>query len=398
MAEILYGLNTSGVYAIDSVAHALAAGQPYSAGLNVAQIEVSPDGQYAILISNGGTTVQMMTLAGHTVGSAITVGLTSAFAAVWAPDSSKAYVEGIAGYQSVTPAGSLGSVVSVTGATNTNITISPDGTKLYLTCGTSVREATIGTGTVTKTFTGGFTDSHGIAITPDGKTLFISEYSGGNHVWPIDIPSSTVGSAITVGSSPKDIQMSGDGATLWVGGFVGNLYTIDVATKTVTHTIPVTNCYQIALTYDGTQCWFGDYNNKQGNSASTSTFTIGSYVPFGAGSAVLGCATRPPPTTPATPTGTITCALGPLTLTSSGSAPTVFGTATVALGPLTVTTLAQLSFTASLPLGPLTVTSTSTAFAVATIVLGPLILIVPSSQHAGGGQLVHVTSTRPGRN
>src|SRR2546425_1131715 len=58
---------------------------------------------------------------------------------------------------------------------------------------------------------GGF--PFGIAITPDGRTAYVTNDSPGGTVTPIATASNTAGAPITVGSLPRGIAITPDGRT-----------------------------------------------------------------------------------------------------------------------------------------------------------------------------------------
>ena len=75
----------------------------------------------------------------------------------------------------------------------------------------------------------------GVAITPDGKTLFTADQFGGT-VTPIDLATGTPGPAIDVGAGeePQRVAITPNGKTVYVTlGNEGNVVPIDVSTRTV---------------------------------------------------------------------------------------------------------------------------------------------------------------------
>ena len=58
-------------------------------------------------------------------------------------------------------------------------------------------------------------DPFGIAITPDGKTAYVTN-DGSDTVTPIDTATNTPGTPIPVGSIPDGIAITPDGKTAYV--------------------------------------------------------------------------------------------------------------------------------------------------------------------------------------
>ena len=115
----------------------------------------------------------------------------------------------------------------------------------------------------------------GLAITPDGATLYAANFgaygvvngqamqiSDGTTVTPIDTATDTAGTPITVGSEPSSVGITPDGRTAYVVNLASNSVTpIDIATNsagspiTLNATLTGTPGYQIAITPDGTTAY-----------------------------------------------------------------------------------------------------------------------------------------------
>jgi DNA-binding beta-propeller fold protein YncE len=90
-----------------------------------------------------------------------------------------------------------------------------------------------------------------IAVTPDGKTAYVSSNSG---LTPIRTATGTAGPAITVGDDINYIAFTPDGKTAYVAiDAVGDTGVVPVRTATSKpgHTIPVAGAGAIAITPDG---------------------------------------------------------------------------------------------------------------------------------------------------
>lgn len=78
-----------------------------------------------------------------------------------------------------------------------------------------------------------------LAVTPDGRTLFVADYGrydgdwphNGHTVTPVDVATGRVGAAIRVGNEPLDMAVTPNGRTLYVLAGDGTLTPVDVASR-----------------------------------------------------------------------------------------------------------------------------------------------------------------------
>jgi YVTN family beta-propeller protein len=287
-------------------------------------VAVSPDGRW-LAITNTGTQVQFGDLtvplpapgAAAIAGPIITTGLSSVNAGVWAPDSSKAYFQGAGAVQSSNQTGAvLGPVWTVAGATGlTQLAISTDGTKLYCTCGTSVKQVDTTSGAVTATYSG-LTGAMGICISPDNTMLYVSDGLTSGNIYPITIATGTVGTPLAA-NNPQGLCVSPDGSTLWSAQQGSNqVQAIATSSFTVTHTIgSITSPKAIAVARDGTSVLV---STSAANviPISTSTFTAGAALSVP--QAALGISVQPI-------TGRAYCSLGPLFTEANTTVPLSLG-------------------------------------------------------------------------
>jgi YVTN family beta-propeller protein len=230
-----------------------------------AAIAVSPDGSsvyVANMNANSVTAIDAATFAKkqipmpkYTYPSAITI----------TPDGSRVYVAG----NNVPPDFGNCSCYVFAIDTSTNqvvssirvpfpkaLTVSPDGANVYVVGGeTSLFTISTATNTVTRSLgltLGGPGSSEpvtaGIVITPDGKTVFASNWEDGT-VWQVDVARNKVVKAIPVGSNAGDLALTPDGAQVWVSAWqAAAISVIDVQSGTVTASIPIGNwSYGIAF-------------------------------------------------------------------------------------------------------------------------------------------------------
>jgi YVTN family beta-propeller protein len=100
--------------------------------------------------------------------------------------------------------------------------------------------------TVTATFLTGTPYPVGLAVSPDGKTLYVSSGVSGfsipEVVSVIDTTTDTVTTTIPVGTSPTGVGVTPDGSNVLVANSDDNTVSvIDTKTNTVIATIPVGN-------------------------------------------------------------------------------------------------------------------------------------------------------------
>jgi YVTN family beta-propeller protein len=177
-----------------------------------------------------------------------------AFSAVAAPDSHTVYLGTNDGRILVFDAVSS----QVTGSIDLGVTLSRvnhlalniAGTLLYassFTTGT-VSEIDVTAGSVIRTFfVGG--QPQGVAVSPDGRELFVANEVGNGEVDVYDVVGDTLETSIPSGAAssiggPFALAMSPDGTTVYVGvtttDGAGEIQVIDVATRTVSQTL--TSC------------------------------------------------------------------------------------------------------------------------------------------------------------
>jgi DNA-binding beta-propeller fold protein YncE len=190
-----------------------------------------------------------------------------AVAIVFSPGGKTAYVA--AGSLGATPPTLLNpaTVTPINTATNTvgkpirlshgesDIAITPDGKTLYVGSGggdgqpgyvTPIDTATSTPGTPIRVSSGAGT----MAITPDGKTLYVA---GPDTITPVNTATDTPGTPIRVSSGAGTMAITPDGKTLYVGSdgpFRGAVIPISTATNRAGQPIPVA-ADDIAITPDG---------------------------------------------------------------------------------------------------------------------------------------------------
>jgi DNA-binding beta-propeller fold protein YncE len=215
-------------------------------GINA--IAITPSGRTAYVVEGGvGDAIIPIDLATRTVGPAIHVAGTRALGSSIAitPDGRTAYVDsmGQSDFRTTTPGAAITThitpsyVVPIDLGTNEAllpISLDPLSTGGHIVrsgapiCGTNCAfEETIG----------------GIAITPDGRTAYVSQDGEvpPSGVFSINVSTEQVGPNISIfeGAFPEPLAITPDGRTAYIAGGVGTVTPIDLASQSVGSSIHV---------------------------------------------------------------------------------------------------------------------------------------------------------------
>jgi YVTN family beta-propeller protein len=177
-----------------------------------------------------------------------------------APDGRTVYA-GVAGTGSVAPY-----AVAISTATNQmlqqvdlpstplQIAVSPDGTRLYAATEVGISVLSAQPLAVVGTMPVGNGEPGGLAISPDGATLYETQV-GGNTVRVVDLAGNAAPSSVPVGTSPFGIVVTPDGRKAYVANYVDQtLSVIDTLAGSVIHTIPIAaGDFALAVTPDGSR-------------------------------------------------------------------------------------------------------------------------------------------------
>ena len=120
----------------------------------------------------------------------------------------------------------------------------------------------------------------GVAITPDGKTAYVADFSSG-AVTPIDTATNTAGTAIPAGSQREDAAINPGGTTAY---FSGNGVTpINTTTDTAgTAFLVGMSGGAVAISPDGTTAWVADYVSTTVTPVDLATGAAGTPISVGA--------------------------------------------------------------------------------------------------------------------
>ena len=133
----------------------------------------------------------------------------------------------------------------------------------------------------------------GIAITPDGKTAYVTDAGTspvGTTITPINLQTRRALAPITVGAGPQGIAITPDGQTAWValagavvsgqaGAIGSSVVSVNLATRHVSAPITVGNApIAIAVSPDGSTVWVGNSYSGSVTPISTSSNSAGTPI------------------------------------------------------------------------------------------------------------------------
>lgn len=263
-------------------------------------IAISPDGTRAYVVSTshpanyGALTV--VDTATHRVTGSIALGRNVSCVAV-SPDNSRVYitrggVDSLNNVLTVVDTTSLNIIrnVSFTGYAPFGVAISPDGSRAYL-CGGAYPFTGYPNGRLAVVDTARFETLHTlvlqnnaseVTVSPDGSRVYAANANGNGTagsgtVSVIDTSTYSVISNIGVGSNPHGIVVSRDGTRIYtVRTDVSLLVVIDARTHAVIHNIPIgLGAWQLALSPDGKSLCASEWDNgKAIVIVDTTTFSV----------------------------------------------------------------------------------------------------------------------------
>jgi YVTN family beta-propeller protein len=169
------------------------------------------------------------------------------------------------------------------GSYPTGVSVSPDGTKVYVVNDWSNDVSVINTATNTVMASVAVGSSpFGVSVSPDGTKVYVTN-SLSNSVSVINTATNTEMATVAVGSSPLGVSVSPDGTKVYVTNSNSNsVSVINAATNTVMGTVAV-NSYPIGVSVspDGTKVYVTNQNSNTVSVLNTATNTIMATVPVG---------------------------------------------------------------------------------------------------------------------
>ncbi|MBB5803186.1 YVTN family beta-propeller protein [Saccharothrix ecbatanensis] len=229
-------------------------------GARVGRIAFTPDSRTAYVTDHGDlNTDKGSVLAIDTATRAVTrisvLPLISPNAVAVTPDGKKAYVAGANYLSVIDTATNVPRAVDIGYGTLTDVKVTRDGSRAYLTDYQSSSIVVLSTATdrVIATVPLPTTPSR-IAVMPDGLRVYATSYMA-NKVYMIATEGYYVGATIDVAGSPRGLAAAPNGRQVFVTSHHEHtLLAIDVATNTIASTEPVDRYpSHVAFTPDGTE-------------------------------------------------------------------------------------------------------------------------------------------------
>jgi YVTN family beta-propeller protein len=124
----------------------------------------------------------------------------------------------------------------------------------------------------------------GLAITPDGKRAYVTNFDNQTPaVYVIDIPSRTVIATLPAGIYPANVTITPDGSQAWVSALYSNdVEIIDIATNTVIKTVGTfPGAFGIAFNPAGTRAYVVSSVNGSVFVVDTTTYQVIATIPTG---------------------------------------------------------------------------------------------------------------------
>ena len=215
---------------------------------------------------------------------------------VLSPDDSKLYV---ADYPDISVISTGTNTLITTFPINgdTGIAISPNGSTLYVSDGISNEVWVVNAAryTIVADVPVGYGPA-GLAVSPNGKLLYVPDHAG-NEVSVINTANNGVLAAIPVGQGPENVVFNASGSLAYVANESANTVSvINTTNNTVMATVPVgDHPIGLALTTDGSELLVTNNLSGDVSVVSVQTNTVQTKVPTSSGPASLGNFMAPGP-------------------------------------------------------------------------------------------------------
>lgn len=190
-----------------------------------------------------------------------------------------------------TPAPFLYAEVAV-GVAPLGVAVNPTGTKAYVANILSGTVTAINTGTLTSTSITGLSGPFGLAVSPDGDELYVSQngvspYGSGTTVNVIDTSTNASLATVTVGTGPQGIAFTPDGAKAYVANYGDGTgtpgYTVTVINTSTRSTSTITlatgsGAYAVAVSPTGSRAYVANSADNTVSVINTSDDTVAGVV------------------------------------------------------------------------------------------------------------------------
>ena len=165
----------------------------------------------------------------------------------------------------------------------TGVAVHPDGTRVYIVNGSSPTSVSVldsVTNAIVATIPLGVLQARGVRISPDGSRLYVSTY-GSNSIKVIDTGTNAVVGTIPVGTLPVGVDVSPNGAYVYVANGGGSVAIVSTTTNSVVASVPVgAFAYAPRVTPNGARLYVAGVNGIQVVNASSASFVAGSSYSF----------------------------------------------------------------------------------------------------------------------
>ena len=241
---------------------------------------------FTVAVSDGVNTPTTVTVtvpvlpAQYSTPTTTTVG-NNPYGVAVSPNGTRAYVTNQASNTvSVVNTATNAVVATITvGSAPTAVTVSPDGTRAYVANNNTVSVINTTTNTVTNTITTNGGQAYGIAVSPNGQRVYLTQ-TGNNRVSVINTATNTVLTTIAVGSTPAGITVSPDNTRVYVANYSSNTVSvINTTTNTVTNTIATgANPFAVTIRPDGQRLYVTNTSAGSVTVINTATNTVAATI------------------------------------------------------------------------------------------------------------------------
>lgn len=242
-------------------------------------VAVTPDGSHVYVADHHASNVSVISTATNTVVANISV--FKPFLIAISPNGGTAYVT----------CGDCNTLTAISTATNSvvgsttvgwnpvGVDVSPDGSKVYVASSGSDTVSVVSTDTGAVTSTIPVSAAGAVAVSPSGDKVYVG--TANNAVAVISTATNTVDASIPVGTGPRGIALTSDGASVYVAKWDSNdVSIISTATNTVSATVGVgSNPYSMGKFIQQQRYEFTGFHAPVDNAPMLNVMKAGAAVP-----------------------------------------------------------------------------------------------------------------------